>query len=181
VHTGRVATGVMILIALAWIPVIKNAHGLYNYLQAIQGYLAPPIFVVFFLGVLWKRMNAKGALAALLVGFLMGIFRMLVDTPVTLGLAGFENGYPAGSFLWICNNIYFQYFSVLITLVSAAVMVGVSLRTAPPDYASIRSLTFGTETEEDRARTRAGWSHRDVAASGFILLCILGAYLYFRG
>jgi SSS family solute:Na+ symporter len=181
VHTGRVATGAMILIALAWIPVIKNAHGLYNYLQAIQGYLAPPIFVVFFLGVLWKRMNAKGALWALIVGFVMGIFRMLVDTPVTLGLAGFENGYAAGSFLWICNNTYFQYFSVLITLVSAAVMVGVSLATAPPDYGAIRSLTFGTETEEDRARTRSGWNGRDVAASAFILLCILGAYLYFRG
>jgi SSS family solute:Na+ symporter len=104
-----------------------------------------------------------------------------VDTPVTLGLSGFENGYAAGSFLWICNNIYFQYFSVLITLVSAAVMVGVSLATAPPDYAAIRSLTFGTETEEDRTRTRAGWNGRDVTASAFILLCILGAYLYFRG
>jgi SSS family solute:Na+ symporter len=181
VHTGRVATGAMVLIALAWIPVIKNAHGLYNYLQAIQGYLAPPIFVVFFLGVLWKSMNARGALWALIVGFVMGIFRMLVDTPVTLGLAGFENGYAAGSFLWICNNIYFQYFSVLITLVSAAVMVGVSLATAPPDYLAIRSLTFGTETEEDRARTRAGWDRRDIAASALILLCILGAYLYFRG
>jgi len=181
VRTGRIATAAMVVIALAWIPVIKNAHGLYNYLQAIQGYLAPPIFVVFFLGVLWKRMNAQGALSALIVGFVMGIFRMLVDTPVTLGLSGFENGYAAGSFLWICNNIYFQYFSVLITLVSAAVMVGVSLATAPPDYAAIRSLTFGTETEEDRTRTRAGWNGRDVTASAFILLCILGAYLYFRG
>jgi SSS family solute:Na+ symporter len=181
VRTGRIATGVMVVIALAWIPVIKNAAGLYNYLQAIQGYLAPPIFVVFFLGVLWKRMNARGALSALIVGFSMGLFRMLVDTPVTLGLAGFENGYAAGSFLWICNNIYFQYFSVLITLVSAAVMVGVSLATAPPDYGAIRSLTFGTETEGDRARTRAGWDGRDVAASAIVLLCILGAYLYFRG
>ncbi len=181
VRTGRIATGVMVLVALAWIPVIKNAHGLYNYLQAIQGYLAPPIFVVFFLGILWKRMNARGALSALIVGFGMGIFRMLVDTPVTLGLAGFENGYAAGTFLWICNNMYFQYFSVLITLVSAAVMVGVSLASPPPDEAAIRSLTFGTETEEDRARTRAGWDRRDVAASAFIVLCILGAYLYFRG
>jgi len=181
VRTGRIATGVMVLIALAWIPVIKNAAGLYNYLQAIQGYLAPPIFVVFFLGVLWKRMNARGALSALIVGFAMGLFRMLVDTPVTLGLAGFQNGYSPGSFLWICNNIYFQYFSVLITLVSAAVMVGVSLATAPPDYGAIRSLTFGTETEEDRARTRAGWDKGDVAASAFILVCIMGAYLYFRG
>jgi SSS family solute:Na+ symporter len=181
VHTGRIATGVMVAIALAWIPVIRNASGLYNYLQAIQGYLAPPIFVVFFLGVLWKRMNALGALWTLIVGFGMGLFRMLVDTPVTLGLAGFENGYASGSFLWICNNIYFQYFSVLITLVSAAVMVGVSLATAAPDEAAIRSLTFGTETEEDRLRTRGGWDSRDIAASAFILLCILGAYLYFRG
>ena len=95
VRTGRIATGVMVLIALAWIPVIKGAHGLYNYLQAVQGYLAPPIFVVFFFGVFWKRLNAQGCLWAMIVGFVMGVFRMLVDTPVTLGLAGFENGYAA--------------------------------------------------------------------------------------
>jgi SSS family solute:Na+ symporter len=181
VHTGRIATATMVLIAFAWIPVIKNAHGLYNYLQAIQGYLAPPIFVVFFLGVFWKRMNAAGALWAMIVGFLMGIVRMLVDTPVTLGLAGFENGYTYGSFFWILNNIYFQYFSVLITIVSALVMVGVSLATAAPDYARIESLTFGTATAADRKKTREGWDWHEVAASGFILCCILAAYLYFRG
>jgi SSS family solute:Na+ symporter len=88
----------------------------------------------------------------MIVGFAMGVFRMLVDTPVTLGLAGFENGYTPGTFLWICNNIYFQYFSVLITIVSALVMVGVSLATAEPDYVRIESLTFETATEEDRQR-----------------------------
>jgi SSS family solute:Na+ symporter len=181
VRTGRIATAVMVAIAVAWIPVIKNAHGLYNYLQAIQGYLAPPVFVVFFLGVLWKRMNARGALWALIAGFGMGVFRMLVDTPVTLGLPGFEQGYASGSVLWIVNNIYFQYFSVLITIVSAAVMIGVSLATPEPDYRAIRSLTFGTATEEDRSGTRASWSARDVAASAFVLLSILFAYLYFRG
>ena len=181
VHTGRLATTTMVLIALAWIPVIKGAHGLYDYLQAIQGYLAPPIFVVFFLGVFWKRMNANGALWAMVVGFLMGIVRMLVDTPVTLGIAGFEHGYAYGSFLWILNNVYFQYFSVLITIVSALVMIGVSLATAEPDYARIRSLTFGTATEEDNRKTREGWGWHEVAGSGFILCCILAAYLYFRG
>jgi SSS family solute:Na+ symporter len=181
VRTGRIATLAMVVVAVLWIPVIRNASGLYNYLQAIQGYLAPPIFVVFFLGVLWKRMNAPGAFAALVIGFAMGLFRMLVDTPVTLGVPGFEQGYPAGSFLWFCNNIYFQYFSVLITIVSAAVMVGVSLATAPPDYRSIRSLTFGTSTREDRERTRRSWGAVDVSASGIVLLAILGAYLYFRG
>ena len=66
----------MVLIALAWIPVIKAPHGLYEYLQAVQGYLAPPIFVVFFFGVFFKRLNAKGCFAAMVVGFLLGIFRM---------------------------------------------------------------------------------------------------------
>ncbi|HKN75988.1 MAG TPA: sodium:solute symporter [Candidatus Acidoferrum sp.] len=181
VHIGRLATAVMVLVALAWIPVIKNAHGLYDYLQAVQGYLAPPIFVVFFLGVFFKRMNAQGALWALLVGFVLGIFRMIVDTPVTLGLSGFQHGYPEGSFLWIVNNIYFQYFSVLITIVSAIVMVGVSYATSAPDYVKIKSLAFGTETAEDKADTEASWGWREVAASAFVLVCILGAYLYFRG
>jgi SSS family solute:Na+ symporter len=181
VRTGRMATAIMVFIALAWIPVIKNAHGLYNYLQSVQGYLAPPIFVVFFFGVFFKRLNGQGALWAMIVGFALGLFRMLVDTPVTLGVGPFQNGYPAGSFLWVVNNIYFQYFSVLITIVSAVVMVGVSYITAPQDYGTIQSLTFGTATEEDLRRTRAGWSWKEVAGSGVVLVCILGGYLYFRG
>jgi SSS family solute:Na+ symporter len=181
VRTGRIATGVMVLIALAWIPVIQGAHGLYNYLQTIQGYLAPPIFVVFFFGVFYKRLNAQGCLWAMIVGFALGLFRMLVDTPVTLGLAGFEHGYAPGSFLWIVNNIYFQYFSVLITIVSAVVMIVVSHATAEPDYERMKGLTYGTATPDQDRHTSASWSWREVAASGFVLTCILGAYLYFRG
>ena len=96
VRTGRLATIVMVVVALAWIPVIKNAQGLYTYLQAVQGYLAPPIFVVFFLGVAFKRMNSQGAFWAMVVGFAMGLFRMFVDTPVTLGLRDFRMAIPKG-------------------------------------------------------------------------------------
>lgn len=181
VRTGRIATVVMVFIAMAWIPVIKNAEGLYNYLQAVQGYLAPPIFVVFFFGVFFKRLNAQGALWSMLVGFALGLFRMLVDTPVTLGLGGFQNGYPRGSLLWIVNNIYFQYFSVLIAVVSAVIMVVVSYSTSEPDYRAIRSLTFETATKEDLKYTRASWDWRDVTTSAVVFACILGAYLYFRG
>jgi SSS family solute:Na+ symporter len=181
VRVGRTATAFMVVIALLWIPVIKGAQGLYTYLQAVQGYLAPPIFVVFFFGVFFKRLNAKGAFWSMLVGFALGVFRMLVDTPVTLGLAGFENGYPNGSFLWIVNKMYFQYFSVLIAIVSAIVMVTVSYATSEPDYAKLKSLTFDTVTSEDRAHTRASWGWREVAGSVLVLCCILGAYLYFRG
>ena len=178
VHMGRLATATMVVIALLWIPVVKGAHGLYSYLQSVQGYLAPPIFVVFFFGVFWKRLNAKGCFWAMVVGFAVGIFRMAVDTPITLGLF---KSYPEGSFFWIVNNINFQYFSILITLISAIVMVGVSYATAVPDYDRIKGLTFSTATEEDRRRTRESWRWTDVATSMVVMAFIIGAYLYFRG
>jgi len=178
VRMGRIATGIMVLIAMAWIPVVKGARGLYEYLQAVQGYLAPPIFVVFFFGVFWKRLNAKGCLWAMVVGFLLGLFRMLVDTPATLSK---DFHYTEGSLLWIINNINFQYFSILITLVSAIVMVVVSYATAEPDYGRMKGLTFATATDEDRAGTRASWGAPEVLASLVVLAFILGAYLYFRG
>ncbi|HEU5068899.1 MAG TPA: sodium:solute symporter [Verrucomicrobiae bacterium] len=179
VRMGRIATAIMIAIAIAWLPVVKGAKGLYDYLQSVQGYLAPPIFVVFFFGVFWKRLNAKGCLWSMIIGFVVGMFRMLVDTPVTMSQGKFT--YAEGSFLWIINNINFQYFSILITIISAIVMVVVSYLTPPPDEAQIRGLTFATATAEDKAATRASWDWKDVTASCIIMVCITFAYLYFRG
>ena len=178
VRMGRIATVVMVVVAMAWIPVVQGAHGLYSYLQSVQSYLAPPIFVVFFFGVFWKRLNAQGCLWAMIVGFVIGLFRMFVDTPVSL----FKDWqYTQGSWLWIINNINFQYFSILITLVSALVMVVVSYLTAEPDYQKFQGLTFATASADDRSKTRKSWGAGDIAASLFVLACILGAYLYFRG
>jgi SSS family solute:Na+ symporter len=181
VWIGRVATGVMVLVGLAWIPVIQGGRGLYDYLQGVQAYLAPPIFVVFFFGVFFKRLNANGCLAALTVGFAMGLFRLAVDTPVKLGLAGFEGGYAEGSFLWIVNHTFFQYYSIVILMVCIGAMVAVSYATAEPDYARISGLTYGTLTEEDRRESRGSWTRTDVLASVGVLLAILAAYLYFSG
>jgi len=155
-----------------------TGRGLYDYLQGVQSYLAPPIFVVFFFGVFWKRLNAKGCLAALGTGFAMGLFRLAVDTPVKLG-SGFA--YAEGSFLWIVNHIFFQYYSLLIFIVSALVMVAVSLLTEKPAYERISGLTYGTVTAEHRKESRASWTAADVIASAIVLALILGAYLYFTG
>ncbi len=178
VWIGRVATAVMVLIGLLWIPVIQGGKGLYDYLQGVQAYLAPPIFVVFFFGIFMKRLNAKGCLASLIVGFGMGLFRLAVDTPVKL-MQNFS--YEPGSFLWIVNNTFFQYYSLLITLVCIAVMIGVSYASPAPSYEKISGLTFSTMTEEDRQRTRASWTTKDVITSAFLIVLILIAYLYFTG
>jgi len=178
VWIGRVATTAMVLIALLWIPVIQGARGLYDYLQTVQGYLAPPIFVVFFLGVFMKRLNGKGCLAALIVGFILGVFRLAVDTPIKLEII---KEYEPGSLLWIVNHIYFQYYSLLIFLVSVIVMVVVSYVTKAPSLEAIQGLTYGTATEEQKRKTRESWSWGDVATSALVLVLIAAAYLYFRG
>ena len=178
VWVGRIATVVMVLIGLAWIPVIQGGKGLYDYLQGIQAYLAPPIFVVFFLGVFSKRLNAKGCLWALIVGFVLGLFRLAIDTPVKL-FKDFH--YTEGSFFWIINNLYFQYYSLVIFLVCIGVMIVVSYMTNEPSYEKIQGLTYGTLTAEDRRQSRLSWNRWDVIASCGVLAAILAAYLYFRG
>ena len=181
VWVGRVATTAMVLVGLLWIPVIQGARGLYDYLQGVQAYLAPPIFAVFFFGVFMKRLNAKGCLSALATGFVLGAFRLGVDTPVTLKLSGFESGYGVGSFLWIVNNIYFQYYSLLIFVVSAAVLIGVSYATEAPSEAQLDGLTYATVSAEQQRVSRRSWNRWDVVNSGVVLALILAAYLYFNG
>ncbi len=178
VWMGRVATAAMVVIGLAWIPVIQGGRGLYDYLQGVQSYLAPPIFVVFFLGVFNKRLNKQGCLAALTVGFALGLFRLVVDTPVAL-MGDFA--YAEGSFLWVINNIFFQYYSLLIFLVCILVMVGVSYITQPPVYKRISGLTFGTLTQEHRSTSRSSWNWKDVGSSILVVALIIAAYLFFTG
>jgi SSS family solute:Na+ symporter len=178
VWVGRVATTVMVIIGLLWLPVIRGGKGLYDYLQGIQAYLAPPIFVVFFAGVFHKRLNAKGCLAALYTGFVLGLIRLAIDTPVKL-MHGFK--YDHGSFLWIMNNIFFQYYSLLIFIVSLVVMFVVSYATEAPSYEKISGLTYGTVTSEHKKESRASWTRIDVVLSCVVLLLIFLAYIYFTG
>ena len=178
VWIGRIATTVMVIIGLLWIPVIKGGRGLYDYLQGVQAYLAPPIFVVFFLGVFYKRLNAKGALAALLTGFALGLFRLVVDTPVKL-IVDFQ--YSEGSFLWVINNMFFQYYSLIIFIISIAVMVIVSYMSEPPSYEKINGLTYGTTSIADKETSRASWTKGDVISSLIVILLIILAYLLFTG
>ena len=178
VWVGRFATGVMVLVGLLWIPVIQGGRGLYDYLQGVQAYLAPPIFAVFFLGVFNKRLNAKGCLAALIVGFALGILRLGVDTPVKL-IEGFT--YAEGSFLWIVHNIFFQYYSLIILIICVAVMFGVSLLTEAPDYNKISGITFGTISDAEKASSKESRTKGDIVASAVLVAIIIAIYAYFTG
>lgn len=80
VAVGRIATAVIVVLGVAWIPVMLGLGSvLYEYLQGVQGLLAPAIAAVFMLGVFWKRATAKGAFWGLLIGFGLGMFRLVLN------------------------------------------------------------------------------------------------------
>ncbi len=176
VSTGRLATAVIVVLGFAWIPVMKNAPGtLYDYLQSVQSYIAPPITVIFLLGIFYKRINAKGAMATLYIGLLIGLFRLTLDTITTF------QGTQFTGFLGSIAAIPFSHFAIVIFVVCVIIIIVVSLMTEKPSEAKLAGLTFGTLSEEDRAINKNSYSTIDIVASLLIVAVIIGILVYFTG
>ena len=107
--------------------------------------------------------------------------RKWLTTQGLAGLMGLGAGYREGSFLWIVNNIFFQYYSALILVVSSATLLAVSALTPAPEPARVSGLTLATVSAKQREDSRATWNRWDVFASLLVLIVIAGAYLYFTG
>jgi SSS family solute:Na+ symporter len=77
---GRVATTTVVILGIVWIPVMLGlGKVLYEYLQGVQGLLAPAIASVFLLGVFWRRTSSKGAFWGMIIGFGVGMFRLVLN------------------------------------------------------------------------------------------------------
>ncbi len=68
VRWGRIATALCMLASAAWVPEIARFPSLWQYFQAVLAYFTAPIAALFLGGILWRRANARGAFAALVVG-----------------------------------------------------------------------------------------------------------------
>jgi SSS family solute:Na+ symporter len=170
VRVGRIATGVVVLLGMAWIPLMSRISStLYTYLQSVQSYLAPPIAAAFLLGVFFKRLNAKGAYAAMVSGFILGIAKLTMEL-FQSDLTGVLHTFATINFLYFC--IYLFLFSV-------AVMVIVSLLTPKPNEEQIRGLTFATTVAEDKAASRASWNKWDVIHTIVVVVVIVCIFTYF--
>ena len=170
VKVGRITTGVAVILGMIWIPVMKGISGtLYQYLQSVQSYLAPPIAAVFLLGVFSKRINAKGAYSAMVIGFIIGMVRIILEL----------NKDSLTGFLYQFATINFLYFCIILFFVSIAIMVIVSLLSAKPSEQQLKGLTFATTVAEDRAASRASWNQWDVWLSVFVIVIIVIVFLYF--
>lgn len=65
VHIGRLACFCVFILGAAWAPMVGTFGGIFDYLQKMQSNLMMPFAGIFFLGVFWKRINAKGVYACL--------------------------------------------------------------------------------------------------------------------
>ncbi|HUU92929.1 MAG TPA: sodium:solute symporter [Phycisphaerae bacterium] len=178
VRVGRIATGVVVVLGIAWIPVMQYVSGaLYEYLQTVQAYLAPPITAAFFLGVFVRRINGAGAVAGMICGFVLGMAKLAAQV-----LAGMES--VAGSmpdFLVAFGTFQWLYFCLTLFAVSVVVMVVVSLLTSRPPAERIEGLTFATITAAEKDEIRKTWNKWDVIHTIIILSVIAAVYLYFTG
>ncbi|MGD2294662.1 MAG: sodium:solute symporter [Candidatus Aminicenantes bacterium] len=170
VLVGRIATGVVVVCGILWIPLMKFISSeLYHYLQSVQAYFAPPIFSVFLLGIFWKRINSKGALTALIGGFVIGMLRLVAEL--------FKD--KLSGWLYTFANVNFLYFCVYLTLLCIGSMIAVSMFTRHPDTQKIRGLTYATTVAEDKKASRASWNKRDVILSVIVLVIIALAMICF--
>ena len=174
VGIGRLATTIVVICGLIWIPIMKAmaGGGIYKYLQQVQGYLAPPITAVFLLGLFWKKTNATGAFVGLISGFVLGILKLSIEALVSFTDVQSD----------LLNNIAdfnFLYYSGILFLISVVVMILVSLKTQATDNAKEHGLSYDTLTDADKREIRESWNHWDILGTVIVLGCVLGIYLYF--
>ena len=172
VWVGRMSTGVLVLLGLAWIPLMQLISAqLYQYLQSVQAYISPPIASVFLLGILWPRGNAKGAMAALLTGFVLGAARLVLEL----------NREALGGVLYSYATINFLHFAVLLFTICTAVLLIVSVSTAPPPAIKVDGLTFATTPKLEETAAVERTRMIDMALSAGAVLLVFAEWWYFSG
>ncbi len=172
VTVGRLATLVVVVLGLLWIPVMPmiSDGGLYQYLQSVQSYLAPPITALFLLGVFNSRINNRGAVWGLGLGFILGMTKLVIQA--FFGAGKIESP----GFLAAIGDFNFLYFSGVLFLICVITII-VASKTAPaPDREQIKGLTYDSI---DRAAVRASWDRKDIALTAVVLGLVAAMYIYF--
>ena len=174
VRTGQIATVVIVIIGIAWIPIMANISGvLYEYLQSVQSYIAPPITAVFLLGIFYKRINATAAFTTLVVGLICGAARIVLEIT--------KDSLDPEGLLYLIGDVNFLSFGAWFFLFCIVLIVGVSLLTKAPDREKIENLTYQTISEEEKRSNKTSYNWKDIAISIVILALVAGVMVFFNG
>lgn len=172
VNFGRITTGVMVLLGLLWIPFIGllSDNRMYVYLQSVQAYISPPIAACFLFGIFWKRVNGRGAVAALITGLVLGGIRLVLEIQNKIS--------PLSSdFLRFTASINFLHFAIFLFIICSAVLVLVSLATEAPSGLKLEKLVISSG--DINYVTDAKWRRVNIAASIVLVLVLLFLWLTF--
>ncbi|PYV26546.1 MAG: sodium transporter [Acidobacteria bacterium] len=131
VVTGRWVTVAVAILGVLAAPLVGLSVTIWYYLQDISAYLSVPMAAAIFLGFLWKRGTTAGAVTAVVVGFGAGLVCFL-DQTLHWSLRILAHPYLHS----------FLHRSLLVWIITALVMVGVSLATSPPDSEKVRDNVF---------------------------------------
>lgn len=176
VRVGRVATVGLVLVGLAWIPFMSDVSGLlYDYLQKVQAFIAPPIAAVFLLGIVWPRLNGTGAIASLIVGFVLGMGRLVLEiNKASLDPNGLAFAY---------TDIHFLHLPIALFAICVLVLVVVSYATAPASREQLEGLTYQTIDRDVAVDPHARPDPRKRALNIAVTIAILAAvgaiWMYF--
>lgn len=141
VFVGQIATVVLVIVSLAWIPFMRammEGSSFYKYLQSIQAYISPPIAAAFLLGLFIKWINARGALWALWTGFILGMLRLTLEYFAGDGSLQVESGSLTEMF--VKSN--FLHFAIFLFLVCSVVMLIVSKTAPAPSAEKLKNVTY---------------------------------------
>lgn len=173
VRVGRIATFVVVVLGILWVPVIEQlADGaLYGYLQNVQSYIAPPITAVFLLGIFSSRITNKGALTTLFSGLFIAVIRLTLEV--------MKGSLNPDSFWFALADMNFLKFSSFFFLYCVAVAILVSMFTPRRNETDLEGLTFNTITEKQKAENQDSYSWIDIVASLFVIAIVIFVMIYF--
>ncbi|XP_039623184.1 sodium/glucose cotransporter 4 isoform X3 [Polypterus senegalus] len=161
---GRVFIVLLVVVSILWIPIIQtsNSGQLFDYIQAITSYLAPPIAALFLMAVFWKRVNEQGAFWGLMVGLLIGTIRMVMEFAYGVPACGEEDRRPA-----LLKDVHYLYFALILLFLTALVITVVSLCTPAIEEQHLVRLTWWTRHSQlPRVQLEDPWTLPVSSSSG---------------
>lgn len=137
----------------------------------MQAYIAPPVAACFLLGIVSPRLNGAGALTALLVGFVLGALRLVLELA--------KAHLPPGSMWAWFAGINFLHFAALLFVLCAVLLVVVSLATPPPPADRVADLSYATAKHDADSQTSSGQGGGAASVALSITLAAVVGALWF--
>ena len=171
-RVGKLATTIIVVLGIIWIPIMQKIGGgvMYQYLQNVQSYIAPPVAAVFLLGIIWKRVNSKAAISTLIMGLFLLFLRLGSEIYFQTEIS---SNTVINNWLFVFATVNFSHMAILMFIFSLILCSIISLLSEVPDYNKIIGLTFGTLTDKQKFGRTKTYGNIDIVLSGILVVVVI--------